>query len=133
MSRADLTYNVRGAVREIGRTDTIAIDKPKAGLFRYRLFGGSVKGAVRIWHGPPHDPVTGEELDRSWRWQATFDGDPVDFDKVWPACCGDPLTQEEYDFLVRRREWAREHAPDSAYAVVGKKIDVFDPANPLPF
>lgn len=133
MSRAELTYNVRGAVHSIGGKDTVDVSQPVAGYFRYRLGAGTVKGAVRIWYGPPHDPVTGEELDRSWRWQATFDGEPVDFDRVWPACASDTLTEQEYNYLLRRRAWAQQHAPNSAHARIGKKYDPLDPANPLPF
>lgn len=83
------------------------ISQPVAGFFRFKLGGGSVAGGVRIWFGPPHDPVTGEELDRSWRWQAHFNGEPVDFDRVWPACTGEPITQIDYSRLCARTEWAR--------------------------
>jgi hypothetical protein len=104
-----------------------------AGFFRFRLRAGSVIGGVKIWHGPPLDPITGEELDRSHRWQALFDDEPVDFDRVWPACTGSPITEAEYRALVARREWARQHAPDSAYAKPGKRIDPLSRATPLQF
>jgi len=133
VSRQPLSYNARSAVRPIGGTGSVSVSQPVAGYYRYRLGASTVKGAVRIWHGPPHDPVTGEELDRSHRWQATFDGEPVDFDRVWPACATDMLTEQEYNFLIARRQWARKNAPDSAYARIGKKFDPLDPANPLPF
>lgn len=109
------------------------VSKPREGWFRHKLSGGSVYGGVRIWYGAPLDPVTGEELDRSWRWQAMFDGEPIDFDRVWPACIGDPITEDEYHNYVRRRAWARQHAPGSSYAEIGKKRDLLSPQEPLPF
>jgi hypothetical protein len=109
------------------------VSRPVEGHFRFKLVSGSVYGGVRIWYGAPHDPVTGEELDRSWRWQATFDGEPVDLDRVWPACLDDPISEEEHANYLRRRQWARQHAPDSAYAERGRKIDLLSIDNPLPF
>ena len=109
------------------------VTTPAEGYFRFRLVSGSVIGGVKIWFGPPHDPVTGEVLDRSWRWQALFDGEPVDFDRVWPACIGRPISEDEYRALVARREWARQHAPESAYAEVGKRRDLLSAQEPLPF
>lgn len=109
------------------------VTQPIAGYYRMRLRSGSIKAAIRIWYGPPLDPVTGEVLDRSYRWQAMANGEYVDLDRVWPACATDPITLPDYDFMLKRREWAQEHAPDSAYAVVGKKYDPLDPNEVLPF
>lgn len=109
------------------------VSRPVEGYFRFKLVSGSVYGGVRIWYGAPLDPETGEELDRSWRWQATFDGEPIDLDRVWPACVGDPITEGEHRNYLRRREWARKNAPDSAYAERGRKIDLLSLKEPLPF
>ena len=76
---------------------------PEAGFYRMRLRSGAVPCGVRIWHGPPHDPDTGEEMDRSWRWQAEANGDPVDIDDVWPPRRGfSSIDQAEYRLLCRR-------------------------------
>lgn len=109
------------------------VSQPVAGFFHFKLGGGSVAGGVRIWFGPPHDPVTGEELDRSWRWQAHFNGEPVDFDRVWPSCTGQPIAETDYNRLCARAEWARQHAPDSAFAERGRRYDPLDSRQPLPF
>lgn len=131
MSRDDTLYARMGAVAaQVGGID---ISQPKAGFFRHRLRGGSIAGAVRIWHGPPHDPVTGEVLDRSWRWQAEFNGEYVEFDRVWPECAGSPITEADYRVMLRRAEWARQHAPNSAYAKPGKRWDPLSSSEPLPF
>lgn len=109
------------------------VDEPIEGYYRHRLRSDGVRGAVRIWYGPPLDPVTGEELDRSWRWQATMNGEPIDFDRCWPACASDPLSAEEYNYLIQRNDWAKRHAPESGYADARKKHDLFDINSPLPF
>lgn len=132
MTRAHRSYTDRatGPVHVPGAVD---VTTPVAGFFRFRLHGGAVRGGVRIWYGPPLDPVTGEELDRSWRWQAEFDGEPIPFDRVWPACAGEPITEQEYQRFVARKRWAEQHAPDSAYADRAKRHDPLSSSSPLPF
>ena len=119
----------RPAVRFTGSD----VSQPVAGFYRYRLHGGAVRGGVRLWYGPPHDPVTGEVLDRSWRWQAEMDGEPVAFDRVWPGCAGEPVSEDVYRQFVARRKWAEQHAPGSAYAKPGQRYDPLSTATPLPF
>lgn len=104
---------------------------PVAGYYRFRLRSGGVRGVVRIWHGPPHDPVTGEEMDRSWRWQAQFNGEYIDVDRVWPTCAGDPTDEQHYRRAIARQKWAQENAPGSAYADPRAKHDPL--SAPLPF
>lgn len=132
MRRSGTLYNDRTAV-QVRVDGAVAIEQPVAGFYRTRLRSGGVVGGVRLWFGPPHDPVTGEELDRSHRWQAEFDGDPVDFDHVWPTCAGSPITETEYRALVARRAWARENAPGSAHADPVKRYDPLSDQTPLPF
>ena len=130
MSRPSIIYGERrAAVSAAGQSVT----EPVAGFYRYRLRSGGIRGGVRIWFGPPHDPVTGEELDRSWRWQALFDGQPVEFEEVWPDCTGEPITEAEYQQRVGRAAWARQNAPQSAYADPRRRLDALDSNNPLPF
>ncbi|MES2903244.1 MAG: hypothetical protein V4696_03580 [Pseudomonadota bacterium] len=96
----------------------VSVEEPVAGFYRMRLVRGGPLVGIRIWHGRPKDPLTGEIMDRSWRWQAEANGDPIDLDRVWPACTGDEIASAEYDYLKRRTEHARQH-------------DGFDPtANP---
>ncbi|CDO37621.1 hypothetical protein [Novosphingobium sp. KN65.2] len=131
MSRSEIIYGRggQGGAYQPG----VDVSMPVAGFYRIRLRSGAVKAAIRIWFGPPHDPVTGEILDRSYRWQATANGEPVDFDRVWPACAKDVLTKQEYDHLIGRHKWAREHAPKSAYADNSRKYDPLSRDTPLPF
>lgn len=123
MSRAPLDYSAR---RAPARGEGYDVSTPTAGYYRIKLRGDGVYGAVRIWHGPPHDPDTGEELDRSWRWQATMNCQPIDLDRVWPACGRSPISEREAARLVQLATWARENAPDSAYADPKAKHDLLN-------
>ena len=70
--------------------------------------------------------MTGEELDRSWRWQAQANGEFVELEDVWPVCAGNPITEQEYRSYCNRQRWAREHVPESAYAEPRRRLDLFD-------
>lgn len=131
MSRAPLIY--AELADTLGRLTGQDISRPVEGFYRHRLSAGAVYGGVRVWYGAPLDPVTGEELDRSWRWQTAFNDEPIDFDRVWPACVGEPITEQDYLAYCARTTWAREHAPDSAYARTGRKLDLLSTQTPLPF
>ncbi|MBF5091315.1 hypothetical protein F1640_15110 [Novosphingobium sp. NBM11] len=132
MSRAPATYADAQAV--MARTFRgVDASEPVAGFYKVRLGRDTIILGVRLWFGPPHDPETGEVMDRSWRWQAEANGEPIDFDTVWPKCAGEPVTEAEYRSLVARQAWARQHAPDSAYAERGRKVDRLSTSTPLPF
>lgn len=133
MSRSATPYAER-EVRAVSVAGSIDVTTPVEGCYRYRLGRDTVRGAVRLWYGPPCDPLDREViLDRSWRWQAEFQGEAIDFNRVWPACAADSLTAEEYRHYLARQDWAREHAPDSAYAEPGRRHDPLSSSSPLPF
>lgn len=112
----------------------IDVTEPVAGFYRTRLAGRSVAVGVRLHFGPPIDPVTGEVLDRSWRWRCDVNGEPYGyFERVWPVCAGDPITEAEYENYCARQRWAREQAPNSAYAEPGRKYDPLSMSEALPF
>lgn len=114
--------------------DGLDVETPVAGFYRVRIGAETVAVGVRLWFGAPLDPVTGEELDRGWRWQAQADdGSFLEFERVWPACARDPITEDSFNARRARREWAREHAPNSAYAELGRKVDRLSRSEPLPF
>jgi hypothetical protein len=122
------------AVRAVSVAGATDVSKPEAGFFRVKLSSRSVAVGVRIHYGPPLDPVTGEELDRSWRWQAEVNGEPYgDFDRVWPACAGEPISEQRYREYCERQRWARENAPQSAYANPKRRYDPLSNQEPLPF
>lgn len=109
------------------------VDQPVAGFYKMRLRRNSIMVGIELRYGPPLDPVTGEELDRSWRWLAFVNGEPIDFDEVFPACAGLPISEDDYRQFIARRDWARKHAPDSSYAERGRRLDPLSRSTPLPF
>lgn len=109
----------------------VRVDQPVAGFYRTRLRSGAHPVGIRIWFGPPHDPDTGEEMDRSHRWQAHANGHYIEFDRVWPGCAGDPIDQAEYDYLSSLQAWGEQHAPSGPQANPHKPIDLL--TAPLPF
>lgn len=100
------------------------VDQPVAGLYRMCLARGAHPVGIRIWYGPPLDPDTGEEMDRSWRWQATANGRPIDLQRVWPKCADEPIGQAEHDHLARVQAWGEAHAPDSPQANPDRPVDL---------
>jgi hypothetical protein len=130
--RVSIPYAER-EVRAVHVEGAVDISQPVEGFYRMRLSRGSVAVGIKLWFGAPHDPITGEELDRSWRWQALADDEPIDLERVWPQCAAEPIAEAEYRRMVARKAWAREHAPDSAYAETGRRLDPLSLNNPLPF
>lgn len=131
MARQHLDYSER---RQPGdRFHGYNPDTPVPGFYRMRLRSGGMMVGVRIWHGAPLDPVTGEELDRSHRWCAAVNGRPCDLERVWPACADQSSTAAEYEFLSKQQAWGEQHAPDSAYADPTRKVDLLSSQHPMPF
>ena len=110
---------------------TFSTDHPIAGFYRFRMHGGAVWGVVKVWYGPPRDPVTGEEMDRSLRWQASFNGEPMDIERAWPVCAKHPASERDYRIACQRQTWAQEHAPETSYADPHRKHDLL--SGPMPF
>lgn len=133
MTRTDRTPYAERATGPVEVAGAVDVTRPTEGYFRHKLRSRGVYGGVRIWYGAPLDPVTGEEMDRGWRWQAQFNGVFVEFDDVWPVCAGSPITEAEYQTYCSRQRWAEQNAPASAYADPRKRIDPLSTANPLAF
>jgi hypothetical protein len=116
------------------------IDQPVAGFYAARLAKGALPVAIEIYYGQPI--IDGVLQDRSPRWCCTVDGesardehdddgnfigrvpiDPIfDFD-IWTRCCGNPVSAKEFDFLLKRSRWAREHDPTHPAANPRSRID----------
>jgi hypothetical protein len=97
---------------------------------------GRVDVPVRIWFGPPADPETGEELDRSPRWQIQvgfqlLDEEPMriggiwieDLTDIWPACAKVTVDEAEWRYRLERAEWAGNYDPNDALGELGGRID----------
>lgn len=131
MSRTALDYTRSDQPRRAFQG--VDVTTPREGYYRCKLVSGGVRGGVRIWYGPPADPINGEILDRFWRWQAEFDGEYIELDRVWPGCAGGPITEQEYREYVGRKAWAQQNAPNSAHANRFRRHDPLSPDTPLPF
>lgn len=121
MSRAEIDYSARVAGQ--AGTTGFNVDQPVAGFYRMRLRSGGALCGIRIWYGPPLDPVTGEVMDRSYRWQAHCNGDYIDLERVWPQCGRMPITEVDYNRHCQKQAWAREALPDDALANPTRKAD----------
>lgn len=104
--------------------NALHVDTPTAGFYAMRLVRNGPLVPVRIWYGPPHDPVTGEELDRSHRYQAELGGKPTDVDRVWPWCAKHPIDEAEYRYMLGVSQWAAEHAPKEPEAQPRQPVDL---------
>jgi hypothetical protein len=106
-------------------------DLPVAGCYQVKLVRRGPPCALRIWFGPPLDPVTGEELDRAPLWLAALNGGPADALMAgwfWPECASRPISRQEHDRLVQRH---RTLAPRSAFYDPLRPIDPLK--TPVPF
>lgn len=99
-------------------------DVPEEGYYKGRLVKGGVFVAIRIWFGPPLDPLTGEELDRSHRWQAERNGAQVEVEAVWPYCAAHRIDKAEHDYLLATSKWAVENDPSAPEAAPRQAIDL---------
>lgn len=117
--RDRIDYSTRSDVQAAG----FNADEPIAGHYRFRMRSGGAICGVRIWHGAPLDPVTGDELDRSHRWQAVVNDVPTPLERVWPKCAADPIDADEYQYLCAVQAWAKENVPDSPQANLMRRIN----------
>ena len=129
MTRAPLNYAEPGAVA--APSDGFDPDTPIAGHYRMRLRSGGVFVGIRIWYGAPLDPLTGEELDRSPRWQAMANERPIDLDRVWPRCAASPIDETEYRYLTHLQNWSQQNVPESPHSDPRRTVNML--TAPTPF
>jgi hypothetical protein len=87
----------------------IDADTPIAGYYAMKFNRYGVLCAVRIWHGPPLEPWTGEEMDRAPRWNAQVNGKWADIGTVWPMCAGEPISEERARELIGLAKWGEKN------------------------
>ena len=103
------------------------IDVPVEGFYRTQLVRRGLNVGVRFYFDA--DGYMRVEVDgRTHKVLKQDDGSVVevllDPLEVWPWCCGAPIPEREFNFLARRREWAKEHAPDHPAANPREPIDL---------
>ncbi len=94
-------------------------DAPRAGFYSLER-RNKVPLPVKVWFGQPVDleGEPGATLDRSPRWQIMVADrliDPrtkerewdLEWEDVWPACSGDPISESEYRYRMARVDHAK--------------------------
>lgn len=87
-------------------------------FYRVKYTRGGAWCGLKVWHGMPADPITGELLDRSPRWQCEFNGALSDEPERWllhfepdgsPVIAGEIITENEYKYLLQLHDYARTY------------------------
>jgi len=101
--------------------------------YAVRLAKNGPRCGLKVLYGVPNDPVTGEPLDRSPRWQCWLNDESVEpwsvimeLDGVTqqPVINGELIDEAEYKYLCDVSQWASAHAPDSPEANPRRPIDL---------
>lgn len=89
-------------------------DRIEAGFYQTRLVKGGPFVGVRLAYMPPDDPITGEPLDRSYRWRCWVCGEEIeDQGRIHDiAMTATPISEDRYGYLLSVHEWEVEHRPD---------------------
>lgn len=116
--------------------EPVAAWPPREGHYATTLVKNGPRVPVRIWFGAPI--IDGEEQDRAPRWNVETDGRTdrweknddgyrcrvaLDVDRFWPYVAREPITEEEYRFLVADADHARTWRPDHPKAQPRKAVD----------
>lgn len=109
-------------------------------FFKVRYTRGGAWCGLKVWHGLPADPDTGEPLDRSPRWQCEFNGKLSHEPDRWllhfepdgtPVIAGETITESEYAYFAELHSWAAKYAPNDPAANPRQAIDLL--TVPIPF
>jgi hypothetical protein len=122
--------------------DPAATDAFRPGFYRWER-RDHVPVPVRVWFGQPRDPLTGELLDRAWRWQFEFNGMPLEtyaaalrgdaeelLGAFWPRAAKHEIAKSEYDYLLATVEHAREHDSSSPFSTTRGRVDLLSAGIP---
>lgn len=117
-------------------TAAVPIWPPRPGTYAMRLVRGGPRVAVRIWFG--HAVIDGEEQDRGEDWRVEIDGAtdrfeweeggyrcriPLEIDRAWPFCAKEPISQQEYQFLLADARHAKAWRPEHPKAAPRSPVD----------
>lgn len=102
---------------------SLDIETPPLGFYRCQLVKDGPYVGVKIWFGPPNDPVTGEPLDRSPRFQADVNGRHYALELIWPNRLGEEISRQQYLALCAEHQ-------RGAHSEAGG-VDVHRRVNPL--
>ena len=108
---------------------------------------GGVRVPLKVWHGHPIDPDTGETLtERPAIWRGIRDGEPCDMyprngggciieygngpDQP-PIIMGEEIDEDEYEYLTQLNAYKRAYEPNSPEANPRKAVDLL--TTPIPW
>ncbi len=104
-----------------------------AQFYAVRLVKGGPRVPCKIWYGGPIDPLTGEEMDRSPRWQVWLSGElQDDISNVilhfepdgTPIVKGEEIDAVEHEYLLQLREYAVTYDATLPEAEPTKPVDL---------
>jgi hypothetical protein len=109
-------------------------------FYRVRLVKDGKMVGVKIWKGFGQDPLTGETLERAWKWRAAVNGDEIDINEIEPQFAdgtgydvrGEAIAETDYDWYVADYRWARDHSPNDPSANPRKPVDM-NTIDPIPW
>jgi hypothetical protein len=96
-------------------------EDPECGWFKRRLVKGGPWVPAKIWMVQPVDEAGDLVADETL--QAEVNGTWADPETVWSWICGNPITEQEFNYLTATLQWSADHAPDEPMANVYQKID----------
>lgn len=96
---------------------------PHCGWFKRKLVKGGVFVPARIWMFQDVEPDTGELLSDELM-QCEVNGAQADPEEAWSWICAHPITEQEFNYLAARIDFAQRHEPDDAFAQPTKPIDM---------
>ncbi len=105
-----------------GEAPLPAVDDPQVGWYQRTLTKGGVMVPVRIWLQQDTHFDTGELLDDEVL-LCTVNGRRADAHVQWSYVAGNPITEEEFDYLTRRNVWAAKHHPERPEATPYQPVD----------
>ena len=94
----------------------IHCDEPVPGFYKTRLCRGGPWVAVCIADDPQF---------------ALADGQTVKMERVWPWAASNPISREEYLYLLALGEWAKANAPDHPAAKPHEPINLLTAKTPF--
>ena len=87
---------------------------PQCGWYRSRLIKGGPPVPVAIWM---HQPVDDDgELTDQEALKCTVLGKERDPFELWTWVCGDPISKNEYHFILDSIHWAKKNEPHTPEA-----------------
>jgi hypothetical protein len=100
------------------------IGVPRPGFWKIRLVRGGPHVPAKIWDEAERDPETGELLEDE-KLRCVVNGIERDPEQ-WAErlnCYGIAIDEDEYQYMSRVSDWAKEWAPDAPEASPTQPID----------